>query len=71
MSIGYLNAYPVTSYQSDSVERHDNTMVYSVFIAKGNCAGFQFTDLIVLNCLGCGFCYLFRHLCCNTSILVR
>ena len=44
MSIGYLNAYPVTSYQSDSVERHDNTMVYSVFIAKGNCAGFQFTD---------------------------
>ena len=70
-SIGHLKAYPVTSYQSDSVERHAYAMVNSVVISEGNCAGFQFTDFIVLNCLGCGFCYLFRHLCCNTSILVR
>ena len=54
-STGYLKAYPITSYQSDSVERHAHAMVKFVFISEGNCADFQFTDLAMLKCLNCGF----------------
>ena len=43
--IVYLKAYPITSYQSDSVEHHARAMVKSVFISEGNCPGVQFLKL--------------------------